>query len=187
MTSLYLWKVVLKLSILLVCFGIALLIVLLKHNKNAQNTKGTVKGRRLQTICILSIAVFACLSTISMVVVARNITIGNLATGMYNGYHQLYVENDNMWGIECESALTEGTFKHVIDAKSVPKSLVVDSSSESGTLILNVTQDGITKSYNVTNTDGEDELELTWLKEGYKVQLSIEHTLVNHVFFTISW
>ncbi len=178
MTSLFIWKVVLKLSVVLVCFGVALLITLRKRNK---------KAKGLQTICILAIAIFTCLSTISLITVAKNTTMNTMATGMYSNYHQLYVENENMWGIECKSALTKGAFKHVIDADSVPQNLTVDSSCESGSLILNVKQDGITKSYNVTNTEGEEEIELMWLKEGYKVQLSMEHTLVDNVLFTISW
>jgi len=206
------YGIVLKVSLVFTIFGVVLLILgRRRHNlvcktcvnhvgskvkccskcgvpltdKNTANTVGMSK--KVKVIGSLATAIMLCVFGVSLFAVIQNITIGNLATGVYSGYHPLYVQNESMWGVECDSTLSEGSFRHLIEADNIPNSIDVNSSCSSGTLILNVEQNGTIKSYEISNTNGEQQLDLSWLGQGYEVQLSVEHTLAKDINFVISW
>lgn len=205
------WVILFKLSFFLICLGVVSLIVWSKQrkfvcktcrkqidlnetqchncgssltNSNTSIVAGT--NTTFKKICILGTATMVCLFTISVVAVTQKISIGNLATGVYSGYHQLYVQNDNIWGVECKSALTDGSFRHIIEPDNIPANISVNSSSDSGTLILNILQNGTTESYEISNTDGE-QIDLAWLIPDYEVRLSVEHTLAKNIHFVLDW
>lgn len=207
-----LWGAGLKLALLLACAAIVVLIVCSKrrrlfckscgkqiseHHKQcpecntelAEETIGVKTGlsKKARTIGVLFTAIMLCLCAVGAIGLSQNITINNLATGVYSGYHQLYLQNDTMWGIECDSALSEGSFNHVIQGGDAPESITVRSSTGSGTLILNIKQNGTTESYDISNTDGEQQIDTAWLKPGQSIELSVEHTVADAVWFTLAW
>lgn len=116
-------------------------------------------------------------------------TFSNYSTGMYSGeVFQLYEQSDDTWGIQCDKALSSGTFNHMISVDDfLPKRLIIESSSSGGTLILNVIQnDKVVNSFDISNTDGEKEYELVQL-ENEKIKLSVEHTKISNTRFKIRW
>lgn len=206
------WGIALKVSLVLAILGVVLLIRGSKRRNlvckacgnhvgasakccskcgvalTDESTANTVgMSNKVKVIGSITTAIMLCVFGVSLFALTQNITIGNLATGVYSGYHQLYVQNENMWGVECDSALSDGSFRHLIEAGNIPNSIDVNSSSSSGTLILNVKQNGTTESYEISNTNGEQQLNLSWLEQGYDVQLSVEHTLVKDIYFVLSW
>lgn len=202
------WGVLLKVSFILVCIGILLLIMWSRQSKDTCKSCGqqvssnenhcvkcgmnftghnTRANKKAKAICAIFTAILLCIFTVSIIFIAKHTTGGNMATGIYSGYHPIYVQNEEMWGAMCDKALTEGSFNHVVPAADIPSAIMVNASCKSGTLILNVKQDGIVESYNITNTNGQQKIDLSWLTSGADMQLGVEHTIASDVTFLISW
>lgn len=202
------WGILAKISFLLCCVGIVLLIlrsrrgnIVCKDCGQPTSSNGEYcykcgiyltedkagtdkKGKR---VCAIFTASMFCLFAFSTIAVSKNTTVGNMATGIYSGYNQLYMQNDKMWNIECDKALTEGSFNHVVLANDIPSEMVVEASCDNGTMILNMTQGEKIESYNITNTNGGQVIDLSWLESDTQAKLSVEHTVASGIVFLISW
>lgn len=147
------------------------------------------KYNKVFWVLFISILILLTIGTIIIGNEFNKGTFSNYSTGMYSGeVFQLYEQSDDTWGIQCDKALSSGTFNHMISVDDfLPKRLIIESSSSGGTLILNVIQnDKVVNSFDISNTDGEKEYELVQL-ENEKIKLSVEHTKISNTRFKIRW
>ena len=113
--------------------------------------------------------------------------LGGLSTGLYSGKKELYLQSNNIWGVEIDDALTAGTLNKIIDVEDEkPSQLLIESTCTSGTLILNVVQDDKVKSIDISNTNEQIKFDLSEYSDN-DIKLSIKHTGAKNIKFKIEW
>lgn len=207
------WGGVIRIFLFLLCAGIVLLISWRKkhnmfcktcrkrvcksdtHCKNCgsplteDNTEMIIGiNNKIRVISVLAIAVLIGMTGLSIVAFASSYNFSGYATGMYSNFHQIYTENDHIWGIKCESALTRGSFNKTIAINgNAPVSLTIESSCDSGLLILNIKQGDQVESIDISNTNGVIQFNLTSYDDNSDIKMSVEHTTAKNIEFKISW
>lgn len=207
------WGIAIKISLICICIGIVMLISWRKkHNAFCKKCKKRVShsdthcrncgsqmnddnkeivigiSGKARVISVLSIAVLIGVLGLSIVAYASSYDFSGYATGMYSELHQLYTQNDSIWGVECKSALTGGTFNKMISVDdSTPTVLAIESLCDSGTLILNIKQDDRVESIDISSTNGEIQYDLSSFNGNSDIKLSVEHTTAKNIVFKISW
>lgn len=207
------WGVIIRVLVMLVCAGIVLLIAWRKKNNTfcktckkrvhkfdthckscgASMTEGNMEtiigvSKNTRTISVLALIILIGVTGLSVVAFASSNNFSGYGTGFYSDLHQTYTQNDSIWGIECERALTKGTFnKTIVGSGNLPLNLWIESSCESGTLILNMKQGDKVESVDISNTYGEIRYSLSDFDHNADIRLSVEHTTAENIRFKISW
>lgn len=207
------WGIAIKASLVCLCIGIVLLISWRKKNnvfckqckkrvhasdahcKNcgAQITDSNTEvvigvSGKSRVIGVLSVAILVGVLGLSVASYAASHDFTGYATGMYSDLRQTYKQNDQIWGVECKSALTEGAFNRTIAVNGdSPESLRIESSCDSGTLILNIKQGDRVDSIDISNTSGVARYSLADYEDNSDIKLSVEHTTGKNIQFKISW
>lgn len=145
-------------------------------------------SKNTKVVSILAICILSIVTIFSVFQLFNNYEFSSYGTGIYTGYEQTYTKDENIWGVECKKALSDGTFHQTIntDNKSV-KTLYIESESTSGTLILNIKQGDKTKSIDISNINGVLEYDLSDFYDDSKLELNVEHSKVENVHFKIYW
>lgn len=207
------WGISIKVLLICLCVSIVLLVSWRKKNnmfckkckKRVRNSASHCKNcgsamtednteiiigisNKTRTISVLAIAFLVGMTGLSVVAFARSYNFSDYATGMYSEFHQIYTQNDSMWGVECKSALTEGSFNKTIAVNgNAPANLTIESSCDSGSLILNIKQDDRIESIDISNINSEIPYSLTKFNDVSDIKLSVEHTTAKNIKFKISW
>lgn len=156
---------------------------------NSQTREIIIQSNRKKgAVCALITSIVllaACI--ISFVFIYSEGYISQLSTGFYSGKNEIYTQNDKIWGMEIDSAVSSGTFNKTIKIeKQRPSKLLINSKSSKGTLILNIVQEDKIQSIDISNTNGLMEYDL----DGYEdsdIKLSVEHTKGKNIKFKIEW
>lgn len=147
-----------------------------------------VVSNKTRIIIVLFIAILIGTLGLSIVAFVTGHNFSGYATGMYSGLHQTYTQNDSIWGINCKRALTKGTFNKTIAVDgTAPTTLTIESSCDSGSLILNMKQDKKVESIDISNTNGAIPYSMISFDESSDIKLSVEHNAAKNVAFKISW
>lgn len=172
-----------RVLLILVCAGVVLFIVWRRKNSIFYKT-----CKKTRAISVLAIIVLIGITGLSVAAFANDYGFSGYATGFYSEFHQTYSQNNSIWGIECEKALTKGSFNKTITGNgSLPSCLTIESSCDSGTLILNIKQGGKVKSVDISNTNGEIQYSLSDFNNKEDLMLSVEHTTADNIRIKISW
>ena len=106
------------------------------------------------------------------------------STGAYAKKYDNTLSDADYWLVDCE-ALSDGTFKKSIRTKKL-ETLIVDSRTTDGEMILTIETENSKKEYDISNTAGEKELDISGFESGL-LKMSISHPKSEHIFVCIKW
>lgn len=143
-------------------------------------------NKKTKVMSVLAVSILSIAIVFSVVQVASSFHLSGYGTGIYTGYRQTYTENDRIWGVECVKALSSGSFREILKNPDTD-TLLIQSQSSSGSLILNMKQGDMVESVDISNTNGTITYDLSKFSKDSEIELSVEHTTAKDIQFKISW
>lgn len=123
-------------------------------------------------ISITSIG-FTLYRMIGMVDMVDSLKNSTVFTGLY--MTKSAEETINQWEVKASGIMMDGKAHYTFNfEESLPQSLLVTTNTEEGNLILHLKQEGLTKSYDITNKDKPIAVDLSDFQLG-QVNFSLEH------------
>ena len=106
------------------------------------------------------------------------------STGIYAEKYDNTISDADYWIVDCK-ALTEGVLKKSIRNKKYEK-LIVEGRTTDGEMILAIAAGTDKKEYDISNTNGELEIDIGELETDL-LKLSVSHPQSENIFVCIKW
>lgn len=106
------------------------------------------------------------------------------STGVYMQKNDNTISTDKFWFVDCK-ALSNGILKKSVKNKEIHK-IMAQGKTNSGILTLKVISGKQEKKYDISNTEGEIEIETDELSEDL-IKFSITHSKSDHIYMKIRW